>query len=252
MKRILSIVLLGLGLSAPALAQEPATAKPTEALPTVDKILDNYLKAVGGRDAWEKLTSRVSKGSMQIPAMNLNCAVEIDEKAPDKNYTVTTIPGFGDVRQGFDGAVGWTSDPQSGLHVMAGQELAEVKRDSQFYMPLRLRQIYPHITLKGKDKLGDHDAWIIEVAPAEGAPDTLYFDAQTGLLLRQKGERETPQGKAQIQTDFEDYRDVDGIKLPFTIRQTSDMSSFIIQVTEVHHNVPVDDAKFAKPAPAAE
>jgi zinc protease len=252
MKRILSIVLLGLGLSASALAQAPATEKTTGALPTVDKILDNYLKAVGGRDAWGKLTSRVSKGTIQIPAMNMNGTVEINEKAPDKSYTVTTIPGFGDIRQGFDGASGWTSDPQSGLHVMAGQELAEIMRDSQFYMPLKLREIYPHIALKGKDKVGDRDAWILEVSPAEGTADTLYFDAQSGLLLRQKGERESPQGKAQIQTDLEDYREVDGVKLPFTIRQTSDMGTFIIQITEIHHNVPVDDAMFAKPTPAAQ
>lgn len=252
MKRILSIVLLGLGLSASALAQAPATEKASGALPTVDKILDNYLKAAGGREAWEKLTSRMSKGSIQIPAMNMNGTVEINEKAPDKSYTVTTFPGFGDIRQGFDGTTGWTSDPQSGLHVMAGQELAEIKRDSQFYMPLKLRQIYPHISLMGKDKVGDRDAWILEVAPAEGSADTLYFDVQSGLLLRQKGERESPQGKAQIQTDLEDYRDVDGIKLPFTIRQTSDAGTFIIQLTEVHHNVPVVDAMFAKPAPAAQ
>jgi hypothetical protein len=45
---------------------------------------------------------------------------------------------------------------------------------------------------------------------------------------------------------------VDGVKLPFTIRQTSDMGTFIIQITEIHHNVPVDDAMFAKPAPAAQ
>jgi hypothetical protein len=252
MKRILSIVLLGLVLSASVLAQAPAADKPSGALPTVDKVLDNYLKAVGGRDAWEKLTTRLSKGTIQIPAMNMSGAVEINEKAPDKSYTVTTIPGFGDIRQGFDGSTGWTSDPQSGLHVMAGQELAEIKRDSQFYMALKLREIYPHIILKGKDKVGDRDAWILEVTPADGSPDNLYFDAQSGLLLRQKGERESPNGKAQIQTDLEDYHDIDGIKLPFTIRQTSDMGTFIIQITEVHHNVPVDDAKFAKPASAAE
>jgi len=79
----------------------------------------------------------------------------------------------------------------------------------------------------------------------------MYFDTETGQVIRQDAERESPQGAALIQTYFEDFRDVDGVKMPFTIRQVMPMFELMLKFTEVKHNIEIDDAKFVKPAPAA-
>ena len=250
-------VALSLCMGVPALAQSPATATapaksaaaPAAAavLPSADQILDTYVKALGGREAWKKLTSRVSIGTIEIPALNLSGAIEMHEKAPDQVVANITINGA-KFSQGFDGAVGWSDDPQNGLREQSGTELAETKRDADFYHPLDLRQLYSKFTVTGAEKVDDRDAYVMEATAPEGESDKMYFDAQTGLLLRIIGHHHAPEGVTEFTEDLSDYREVDGIKLPFLVHQAGADSSFTIKFTEVHHNVPIENSLFSKPA----
>ena len=104
------------------------------------------------------------------------------------------------------------------------------------------------MTVTGKQKVGEKDAYVIEAKPTEGSVEKWYFDAQTGLLIRLDAERESPQGKMPTETYLDDYKEVDGVKIPHTVRQTTPMFTINIKTEEVKHNVPVDDAKFNKPA----
>ena len=83
--------------------------------------------------------------------------------------------------------------------------------------------------------------------PAEGSPARLFFDAESGVLLRQVSTRVTPQGPLEVEVTFEDYRAIDGVQRPFTIRQATSVFTAIIQLTDIKHNVPIDDAVFKKP-----
>lgn len=252
MKRTLIIVTLSLAIAVAAFAQggqqKPATDPKPAALPTADQILDKYVQAIGGKAAVEKQTSRVSKGSFEIPAVGATGTAEIFEKAPNKNAAIINIPGFGVVQEGFDGKTAWAQDPQSGLREKAGPELASAKLDGEFYKSVRIKQLYPKLVVKGKDKVGDKDAFVVEATPVESSPETWYFDVQSGLLIRQDSERESPQGKQAVQSFLEDYKDVDGVKLPFTIRQVTPQFTITIKIEDVKTNVPIDDAKFKKPA----
>jgi zinc protease len=225
------------GASAPA---------PAPAL-TADQILENYIKAIGGRENWKKLTTRISTGTIDVPAMNLSGLVTVREKAP--NRSIFTVNFNGAVfQQGFDGTIGWSNDPQNGLREQAGEELAETKRDSDFYHPLDLKQMYSKITLTGTDKIGDRDAYIVEASSADLGTDKIYFDTQNGLVLRIVGQHHTMDGPATFTEDFSDFREVDGIKLPYTVHQESPSSTFTIKFTEIRHNEAIEDAAFAKPA----
>jgi hypothetical protein len=224
-------------------ASAPASA-PTL---TADQILENYIKAIGGRENWKKLTTRISTGTIDVPAMNLSGLVTVREKAP--NRSIFTVNFNGAVfQQGFDGTIGWSNDPQNGLREQAGEELAETKRDSDFYHPLDLKQMYSKITLTGTDKIGDRDAYIVEASSADLGTDKIYFDTQNGLVLRIVGQHHTMDGPATFTEDFSDFREVDGIKLPYTVHQESPSSTFTIKFTEIRHNEAIEDAAFAKPA----
>jgi zinc protease len=258
MKRILAFVVVSLALSLAALAQAPAKSageapsKPkasaaSAAMPRADEILNRYADAVGGRASWRKLTSRQSIGTIDVPGMNLSGTVEIHEKAPDKMLSVVTISGAV-FRQGFDGTVAWADDPQNGMREETGAELAETRRDADFYLPIDLRSLYAKFAVTGKEKIGERDVYILDASSAQGDPDKMYFDLQTGLLVRDVSLHHTPEGVGKYQDDLSDYREVDGIKLPFTIHQTSADSEFTIQWTEVRHNIPLDDSQFSKPA----
>ncbi len=237
------LIVLVAGLT-PAVAQ----TAPQAALPSVDQILDKYVKALGGKAALEKLSSEVCKGSFEMDQMPGTAAEEIYAKAPNKQYMITDAPNFGQARRGFNGTVGWEDNPQSGLRDITGPELAAMQRDADFYWAIKLKELYPKMTLKGKESVNGHVAYVIEATPPDGAAETMCFDADSGLLVRTQREGEGPNGKVTIGMTFDDYREVDGIKLPFVMHFSMGDFAFVIKLSEVKHNVPIDDAKFDKPA----
>lgn len=97
--------------------------------------------------------------------------------------------------------------------------------------------------------MNGHDTYVLEAALAEGGKaDKLYFDSNSGLPVRLISEHHSPQGTAQFVEDFNDYRRVDGVMLPFAITQTGGDSSFVVKIAEVRHDAELDDSEFAEPA----
>jgi hypothetical protein len=250
MKRTITFVLVGIlaGVSALAQATKPDAKPDAKPLPSADQVLDAYVKALGGKDAVMKLNSRIIKGTFEIPAMGVSATAEIQQKAPNKSSLFIDVPGFGVVQQGFDGTVAWSQDPQSGLREKTGLELAETKRDEDFYRDVKLKELYQKLEVKGVETIGGREAYLVLATPSEGSPDKLYFDKENGLMVRSDIERESPMGRSPVQVFMENYKDVDGVKVAHTIRQIAAFGEFIIKVTEIKHNVPVDEKKFNKPS----
>ena len=111
-----------------------------------------------------------------------------------------------------------------------------------------MKQIYSKITVTRTDKIGDRDAYVLEASSGVLGTDKIYFDTQNGLVLRIVGQHHTMEGPATFTEDFSDFREVDGIKLPYMVRQESPSSTFTIKFTEIRHNEAIEDAAFAKPA----
>jgi len=247
LKRLLGVAVMGIALAAPSRGQTPPQSPPAAPLPSVDRILNHYVEAVGGRGAWLKLTSRVTMGTIDVAAQNLSGTIELREKAPDRILSVIRISGIL-FRQGFDGTVGWTDDPQNGLREQSGAELSEARRDADFYHPLDMKKVYMRLAVVGPEKVDDQDTYEVEADVPEGAPDEIYFGVASGLPVRVVSHRHGPQGVVDFREDFDDYRQVDGIKRPFRIQETTGEQVVTITVTEVRHNVLLDDSVFAKPA----
>jgi zinc protease len=244
--------------AAPRDAQESQTATTPSAPPAtsaaralpqkVDPILESYARAIGGRQAWEKFTSQVLMGTIEVPSMGLTGTILIHEKAPNKFMSAVIVNGAV-FRQGFDGTQGWTDDPKNGLRDQTGAELAESKRGADFLHAFRMGRAYAKIEVTGAEKIGDRDTWIVEAtAPEGGEPTKMYFDTQTGLMLRVISQNHDADGVSQLQEDFEDYRVVDSVRIPFVWRQTNGDTTYTLKFSEVHHNVELPDSEFAKPA----
>jgi hypothetical protein len=122
-----------------------------------------------------------------------------------------------------------------------------MKREFDFYRDLRLKTLYPKTAVKGKERVSGQDTYVVEATADDGAVEKWYFAAQTGLLIRMDTPYSSDDGTSFLQTVFEDYRDVDGVKIPFVWRQTSPDFDYFIKFTEIQNNVPIDDSKFAKP-----
>ncbi len=225
----------------------PAAAKPVAA-PTIDEILDKYVKALGGKEAIEKASSRVAKGSMEIEGMGLGGPVEMYAKAPNKSAVVIELQGVGKIMNVFDGEKAYALEPQGGLRELTGAEFATAKRNADFYEPLNLKKHFAKLEVKGTEKVDASDVYVVLATPAVGDPERLYFATDSGLLVRIDSENDTPQGKMSFATYLSDYKEVDGIKVAHTMRQVSSAFTALIKMTEVKHGVTVDDAKFAKPS----
>jgi zinc protease len=230
-------------------AEAPKADAKAVALPTFDEIFDKYVKAVGGKETLEKITSRSMKGSFDLEAFGVTGApVEMVAKAPNKNATKIDIPGYGVVNRVFDGAAGWHSDPTSGLRELRGVELGQMKRGSDFYADLNYKKHYAKMEVKGKEKVGSYETYVIEATPAEGSPEKLYFDVSTGLLVRVDMETESPEGKMPSESYLDDYKAIDGVKIPHKMKYVNPAISWVMKFTEVKNNVEIDEAKFNKPS----
>lgn len=223
----------------PALAQSE--------LPAADQVFEKYARAVGGREGYLKLRSRSARGALETDG-GASFQVELLAKAPAKFRFEVIIPNFGSVVQAFDGAVAWDSNPQEGVRELTGGTRANRMRNAQFYRDIELRKLYEKATVTGTGKIGELDVYIVEAVPGEGFPDIYYFAVESGLLLKRDSKYETPEGIESFSTFYEDYREVDGIKLPFALRRVGGDSNFTIRFTEITHNVPIEDSRFTKPS----
>ena len=122
-------------------------------------------------------------------------------------------------------------------------------RQADFYHQVDMRKYYSKWNVTGTEKIGDQDTYAVEATSTAGDLDKMYFDTKSGLMARAITTVHTPQGAAVIQTDLSDYHDIDGIKLPYTVHQSSAQSEYTIKFTDVHQNVQLADSQFAKPAP---
>jgi hypothetical protein len=235
---------------------ESQSAKAPQSTPTVDQILERYAQAIGGAAAYRKLTSRIIKMTRIVEDNDGAASFESYWLAPNKAVEIGQFKlGNGiefEVSRGFNGAVGWSLNPTNGgFRELSGTELAAEKRGDEFYWEIKLKELYPKMALIGQVKVGDRTAHCIEATPPEGNPLKLYFEAQSGLLVRIDSISESgSSGKIPDETYFEDYREVDGIKMPFTIRMPADKVTY--KVNEVRHNLPIEEAKFKSPGAAVD
>ena len=253
-KQLLAAALATILLAASAVAQStsrpPAkspTKEGTELVPTAEQLLDSAVMALGGAAAIHKISSRVMKGTFELPALGITGTAEVYAAAPDRFCSLVRIPEIGDFKQGFDGKTAWASDPNSGLREMAGEEFLQFVRHSQFFHDLRFRELYPQRRVTGKAKVGERAAWMLEATPAGESPETFYFDTETYLLLRHDGVEPTPDGKLSVEQYYEGYSTLDGVKIPARLRHVDPKATWTVTFTEVKHNVAIDAAQFRRP-----
>lgn len=227
----------------------PNVAQSSTALPSAVDIFERYQKAIGAPDVLRKIKSRVSRGTFGLTVAGITAPLEFFEKAPNKTLTVIELPGMGTILQSYNGTVAFEQQPQSGLRELNGKELAKVQRGADFYDDLNLKLQYTKLTVTGIETVNNSQAYRIEAATPEGDVETLYFDKQSALLVRKDQASVNAQGVFPVQIYIEDYREVDGIKIPFTSRFSNpSIGNVIIKLTEVKHNVAIEDSKFDKPS----
>jgi hypothetical protein len=216
-------------------------------LPTAQEVFAKYVQALGGKEANEKIKTRLVKGTIELTPVGIKGTVESYMSAPDKSYTKSNLQGVGEIIEGFDGTTAWSLNPIQGNRDKDGEELLQTKLINNFYRETNLNKLYPKMEVKGTEKVGDKETYVVVATPNGLAPETFYFDVKSGLLVRADSIIVTPEGKMPAKTFYEDVREVDGIKLPYKIRVVLPQFEIVTNITEIKHGITIEGSKFTKP-----
>jgi photosynthetic reaction center cytochrome c subunit len=245
-----------------------------QGIASAESILDKYIQASGGAQRLAGLTSYVGKGtSVGFGGFGGGGDVEIAAKAPDKRATIILFKeetGRGDQIRTYNGSTGWVRTPLNvlGEFQLSGSDLDGARLDAQLSFPGQIKQILTNLksgsptsitdlpapdsqaSLQQDVTLGqEHSVDVVQGTGPRGILVTLYFDRKTSLLVRELRYGNSPIGRVPTQIDYADYRDVNGMKLPFRITYAWLDGRDSIVLKEIKTNVAVDEAKFGKPAP---
>jgi hypothetical protein len=230
-----------------ALNNEPKTP------PTAEEVLAKYVAAVGGREAIAGVKTVVMRG-MREASQGRVWPVEVTMQGADKYAVVASIPAQEgnpayEVRQVYSGGKAWIKNPR-GVREFSPAELSDIRGGIRLVSPIKIAEPFPQMSFGGTGKVGERDAYVLVSKPAPDTTVRYFFDRETGLLVRQLTLRETVLNALPDQIDFEDYRDVGGVKLPFkiTISAIDTYDSSARKFTEIKTNIPVNETLFAMPA----
>jgi len=233
--------------------EAPAPAPAAAEHPPAAPILDKYVQAVGGAEAIAKVTAHVQKGKLTGFGPD---AVPVDVVAKAGEKRITTVHGQrGDNTTAFDGEHGWLGNAGRPPRDMSQTESDATRLDAALLFPSDPRRLFKEFEVGAPGKIDGKDA-VKVIARNEGKPAAeLWFDAQSGLVVRLVRYAETPLGRNPTQIDYADYRDAGGVKIPFRWTVARPSGRFTIQLDESKQDVPVPDTAFVKPqappAPAA-
>ena len=172
--------------------------------PTADQLLDKYVQVIGGAAAIDKISSRVMKGTIDFGGKSL--PIDIYAKDPGKRISLTHM-AEGDSVTAFNGHEGWLGMQGRQLREMHGSDLDGAAIDADLHLATHLKQMFSQMEVQESEKIGDHATYEV-VGQREGKPPIqLYFDQQSGLLLRLVRYGETALGWLPTQIDYADYRE---------------------------------------------
>ena len=210
---------------------------------TVDEVLKRFVEAIGGTDAIDATNSRVTKGTVDVAGISRGGSFELYAVAPNKAVMVMQAHPLGTIKLGFNGRNGWTTSA-TGKRLLKGAELAKLQRDSDFYEWLKIKTVFAKVTLPGMSKIGYRDVYVLDLQPATGAVERMYLDAQTFLPVRINSVSMVGTVSEPVETYLDDWREVDGVKYPFTISERFPKLTLVFTVNEIKHNVPIDARMF--------
>jgi hypothetical protein len=241
-----------LPVSIPAVTVQPGMAslpngdkEPQPNLPSADDLIHKYVEALGGASAIQKITTRAETGTAEFFGRQVD--VQIFDKTPDKLLSTMHLPD-GDSITALVGDQGWLIYPHRPLVAMSSSDVEATRIDADLQFPLHVKKLFPELKPAAPEKIAGRDAYQL-LAVGGGQPRArFYFDQESGLLVRMVRYADSPLGLNPLQIDYSDYRPVNGVQVPFRWTTSRPEGQFTIQLTDVKHNIAIDDSKFVKPS----
>ncbi|MGH9409370.1 MAG: hypothetical protein ACRD1V_07930 [Vicinamibacterales bacterium] len=232
---LLRVAVLSIALVVPLSAQTPVPqtapppvphkpsaqgVKPAADLPDARGLIDKYIKAIGGRDAILSHKSEHAQGTFSIAGSGMSGTIEMYGAAdPNRVLLKVSVPGIGDIQNGFDGSHGWSINPATGPMLQVGRELDQAKYDSDFYSELRDPKVFPVVKTIEKADFEGRPCYKVSLERVDGVNDFDFYDASTGLRAGYLNKRETPMGEVESTSVESDYKKFGNLLQPTTLVQ---------------------------------
>jgi hypothetical protein len=222
---------------------------------SADDVIEKHLAAIGGREALGKLTSRKAIGTVTFATKEFTMSGPYENyaKVPNKSRSymkldATAVVGAEMViDQRFDGTDGWVLNSVQGDVPMAGNQLDNFRSGAFPTALLNYKQLGIKAETLPRETIDAKEYIVLAVTPKAGSPIKMYFDPETYLLMRSVTKINSPtMGEFEQTNEPSDYRVIDGVKVAFKLKNSTDNQSLTIILTKVEHNVPIDDAMFTK------
>lgn len=242
--RLSKLLIAGLMLS-------PALANAQEKMPTAKEVMARYVKASGGKAAYEKVKNYKFNGTINIAAIGIKGTVDIMGriKPVAQKQTLDLGPAAGGtITRCFAGKQAWELNPVMGPRVLSGQELAQAAREASFVLELNPEKHYKAMKVVGKEKVGDEECYKLELTPKMGKPETAFYSVKSGLAVKRVQTVASPQGDVRVESVQSDYRKVDGVTMAFkTEQRLSNGMTFLVEMKKVEFNKELPEDAFAAP-----
>jgi hypothetical protein len=233
--------------------EKPDIVQAEKAGPPASQILDKYIEAMGGAGKLAGVKTFIATGySEGYGGLGGKAAFQIFAQAPDRRGMWINFPEHperGRSAWTYDGKAGWISQPRGYMNEweLDGNDLSGARLDSVLAFPGEIKGALSNWRIGPEDVLHDRTVYVLQGSAPGGLLGTFYFDKETHLLLRYVRQTPSPVGRVSIQQDFDDYRDVNGVKFPFKYSFLWLDGRFTAFINDVKLNAPVDASRLGKP-----
>lgn len=235
-------------VAAPAFAsaQTPAAAAPAAGLPDAKSIIADYVKAIGGKEAADKVQSVHMSGTFEMPAMGMTGTVDASSARPNKQVMVVNIAGVGDITSGSNGTVVWAMNPMAGPTIVSGADLAAALEDADFGDTFKDATSFVTAETIEKTTMDGKACYKVKVTKKSGTVEFDCYAVDTHLLV---GSTKTPvaaQGE-QASQFIREYKAFGGVMFPVKMAVSVAGQEQVVTWTNVEINT-VAPTKFDLPA----
>ncbi len=216
-------------------------------LPKGDEILDKYIKATGGKEAYKKINNRVIKGTFEMPAQGMKGTINIHAARPNLYYTVVEIPNMMKQERGTDGKIAWERQSMMGARILEGEERDQFIRETVFDSEVDWRKLYKKAETVGVEDIDGKPAHKIKLTIDDTNTMTAYYDKTSNLLVKTVMIHKTQMGDMPVETYISDYKKVGGLLIPHKHRQVVMSMEQLLTFDSFEVNVKMDKKRFALP-----
>jgi hypothetical protein len=217
-------------------------------LPKPETILDRYIEVTGGKAAYQKRKTETATGAIEVGALGLKGTLTRYQADPDKSYTAMDITGAGKIEAGTANGLAWEMSAILGPRVKSGEEKAQALREGAFNGALNWRKLYPKVETVGVETLEGEECYKVVLTPAEGKPETRYFQKKSGFAVKMTTVAVSQMGEIPVEVTMSDYKDFGGILIPAKVIQKAAGQEYTITVQTVKVNEEIPASRFEPPA----